>query len=698
MHPAEAPPMAGRRRWLPGVVLAVIGAAAVLASVPLVGLIAVVALLALTPWGSTLATRVMVGLPVCVALGSLAQWLPGIVWSRAPMAALVVGAAAVQVMVALVVRPLVALRPSVPRADLISLVGAGLLMCMLGAPYLGRSADDVLLDLARGFDSVNHLQGVANLITERGASWVDPPWAAAAPGGSNVVMAGYPLGVHSVLAAALGLVGVASDRAELIVPFAWGMVAAIGLCAAVLGWLSARVAAAVGPPAHASARSGWAAAMLAGCLLLGGFVSSPFELGHAPFVVGIIVLVSVSWVACGARRSSPSRPRRSSPSRPRRSSPSRPADPLRSSDRRSSQSRPAGDPRPPTPSEALALLLAGSVALAGTYPPLLVGLAPAWALGLRAALPDSRASVRIGVVSLPVLLALALGLGWWSDWLGHLVVARGEISITMLLSVVLVVLVAAGVWVAHDRGWGQAPLRALLPAAGPIVAAVALAVLGRARGLDPGQAYYAAKLAEAGALASIPVACALLAAGIVGATASLAPGVRTPTRAALIAAVVLVAGLLPVGRAQGVLAGPGLMTQRLHEAARSAGQVRITEAARLAGPSDSEASAMLRPSGWFGKVALDDAPGDEWVREGVSASLWLAALRGLRTHGMDQAAACMMNQAGPETLPCLGRWLDAVDGRRLVLVSGPGPDLEDARAWAEVRPAGQVRVVELPAR
>jgi hypothetical protein len=263
--------------------------------------------------------------------------------------------------------------------------------------------------------------------------------------------------------------------------------------------------------------------------------------------------------------------------------------------------------------------------------------------------------------------------------------------------VVLVVLVAAGVWVARDRGWGEAAVRALWPASGCMAAAVVLAVVAGLRGLDPGHSYYAAKLAEAATIAALPVGCALLTAAVVPATERWAATWRVWVRVVAVALIAILAGLLPVGRGEGTLAGPGLLARRFVEAGRASGQVHITDAAERAGASAGEASAMMTPSGWFGKVAFDDAPAEVWVREAVSASLWLATLRGIRTHAMDEAAACMTGAGGPGALACLAAWLDAAAGRRVVLVTGPGPDRTAAREWARHREPGQVRLVELPA-
>lgn len=645
-------PGGAARRGLPGVLLALVAALAVLGQVPGPGLVATTALLLLTPWARTLAVRVMVSLVGVLALAAVALHATWLTWGDAALVGLLLGLLLVHLVVALGLRADVPLRPGLSVPDAIALGGGVTLAALLGLPYLGRSSDDVLLDLARGVDSVNHVAGVANLVSEQGSAWLAEGWRS--PDGSLPVMGDYPLGVHAVLAAALRLAGHDVSR-DVVAGYAWLMVLALAACASVLGWLAVRVATAVGRPSgrpqDVRARGVWAAAGYSLCAALSGAFVAPFELGHAPFFVAATAGVAASWLV------------------------------LRHS--------------PPAPAWAAAALLAGGgLALLGAYPPLVAGLAPAacvWALRLGGA--QDRAWLGPAGIAGVVLVGL-LGLWTWRGMIEHLVRSEGENSTAFAVSVVLVTLTAAGVWVAYDQGGGRAPARAMAAALGYLGAALALAVAAGMAGLPAGENYYGTKLAEAAWLAALPVACALVSAGLVAASNGAGSIARPTVRLGGVLGLALLLGVLPIGRADGLLGGPAVLAQRLLEADRARGQVRVTEAARLAGPASGDASAMVEPPGWFHRVAYEAAEASAWRREAVTASFWLASLRGVRTQEGDLASRCFTGRGDARALPCVEAWLAARPGRRITLVLGPGQAADEVRAWAAAR--SDVRLVTMP--
>ncbi len=102
------------RRSAPGVALGVGGLIAVATGLPLVGLVAVVALLALTPWASSLAVRGMAGLLLVLAAGAVAVQLTGVRWGTGAVLILV-GALAVLQLIVATARRGVSLVPSSKR-------------------------------------------------------------------------------------------------------------------------------------------------------------------------------------------------------------------------------------------------------------------------------------------------------------------------------------------------------------------------------------------------------------------------------------------------------------------------------------------------------------------------------------------------------------------------------------------------------
>ncbi|MGB7983490.1 MAG: hypothetical protein WCF36_22145 [Candidatus Nanopelagicales bacterium] len=647
-----------RRRWevprwpelLSRSLLGLLAASSALVSLatglPVVGLLGVLVLLLLTPLARSLVTRAMIAMLVVLASGGVAAHLSGIVWSTTWLAGSVLGLAVVQLVVSLR-RPWRPLLPAVGVADRVALLAGLATVAVLGMPYVGASPDDVVLDLARGFDPVNHVAMTANVVAEGGTGWASP--ATVSQLGSAAAYGDYPLGLHTAVAGALELAGLATSREELVRGYAWVIVLALGVCSAVLGSIAARVARDVGPSDSGASREVAAAAVVAGCLLLGGMFVAPFELGHGPFVIAATAGIATSWLVLG-------------------------------------KSGASGGGR-------VAALSVGCVAVLGAYPPLAIGLVPAVCYALSALLPLKRryAAVLFGV-GLPIAGALAL---WtWRSRIGHLIDAVGEHSTPLALSLVLVAVTSAGVWLVRDRSPSALPLRALAVAVGYLTGALLIALAGAWSGRPPGTNYYAAKLGEAAWIAALPVLAALVAYAAIELTQGARARIRVPMRVLSLTCVVLGIAVLPVGRAQSGLAGPATLAQRMLEADRARNEVRVTEAARLAGPSQGDASAMVEPAGWFHKVSREDAPAGQWERSATSAALWMATLRGVRTEQSDAVAHCFVDRGDARAIPCVESWLDGDSARSITIGVRDSPSAPAFEEWGRDHPH-QVRIVTL---
>jgi hypothetical protein len=399
---------------------------------------------------------------------------------------------------------------------------------------------------------------------------------------------------------------------------------------------------------------------------------APFVLGHAPFIVAATAGIAASWLTlallCGGSRLAV----------------------------RDASERDSSLPRSGSRCEVVAMgvLVLGALGLVGAYPPLTAGLVPA-TLAWVWHWTDLRQRQWLRPVAIAAISGGLLAALWlWRGRLDHLVLAKGENSTPFLISTILVVLTAGLAWVSWDRGWGLAPARALAVSAGYFAAAVVLAVATGTQGLSSADSYYGTKLAEAAWLGALPVLVAMLSAFLVRLGVGAPRIVRLAVPCAGILGLVVLIAALPVGRSQALFVGPGTLAQRLHEARRAHGEVQVVEAARLAGPSTGDASAMIEPAGWFYPVAREDAPAPEWRREAATAGLWMATLRGLRTEATDEAATCFRLRGGVDSLGCLAQWLSVSGGRRITLVVGVGPAQPVVRAWARSR-SDQVRVLVL---
>ena len=626
------------KRSIPGSMTIGLGMLGLMTLTPLVPLLSVVVLGILTPIARTLASRLMVCVVGAFALAALGTQVALVGWGP--------GAEFVLLLVALaghliVVRafPSVPVVPRVSAADWLVLVGGGILAAMLWAPFQGASPEDVLLDLARGYDTVNHYTFVANLVTEPSANWE-------ALDGAEAYFHWYPRGFHVVAAAAMLLAGVGEGR-EILREFAAAIVLATTLSAVVLGMIAVRVAAATGEPSGARLRGVTSAVLFGGVAAVSGVFAAPFQIGHVPFMLPAVAGIAASWLAL--------------------------------------------DVLPRSRPTAILVLLCGAVGLLGAYPPLAIGLAPACLVA--AGLVGS--SRRTGI-----LVGLGAGLGLvvfaFRDRIEHLITAGGEFSTLLGVSFFMVAVTLVLAWGAKDRGYGQSSGRALLVVAGYGTGAAAIAVGAATTETGVAASYYAAKMGEAAWLGALPVLMGLMAWVLTSATSRLGSSLRAPALVGGLVIVIVGVGFLPVGRNPGHLGGPVILGQRLLEAKRAAGQVQVVSASELAGPSEGDVSLMVDPGGWFYRFTSEDGLESDWQRNASLASQWMGALRGVPSEEGHPVTYCMVRRGGAEAIPCVEKWLDGGVARRATIAVGEDSALMAPYEALSGRHPGQVRIVEIP--
>lgn len=635
-------------RLLSGPALA--GATAVAAELgsPLVATLMLAALVVLTPVAEDLAIRVIVGLVGLLALGALAAMLP-LPGPASALAVILAGMLALHVLGA-VRRPDLRLVPRLGGADLIVGVGSLAYAAMLAWPYLGGSADDVLLDLARGYDNVNHVTIVANLVRHGAAPWPTMD-------GSQAREEGYPPAIHQLIAAVTGVDD--PDASTIVVRFAGAVVVLAALTPAVAGWIGVRVSASLRQGPHRVAPQVVTAGAFVAMLLLGGDYVTTFVLGHTTFYLAAVIAAGGSWLAFGAL----------------------------SGDR---QAR--GDVL-----VATAILAACAFGLLGSYPPLIAGLAPSGCVVLAGLLANVAPRARFALVLTLVLLALgALVLGF-ADEVQHLLVSTGENGSHLLVSL-LALSITVILWRLVALG-GPVPWvgRALAPAAGFAACAVALLVGAAITGGPVIENYYATKLLEAAWLVALPVALAL--AECLGRQAAKGrPRLAGAWRVGVLAGLCILLLVLPVGRLSSPLPGPAELQRRLVEADRARGQVMLIADASAAGSHGSVATVVPEPNGWFMPVDRDDGETWDWTRQAALAAQWVMALRGVRTYDAEPVSWCMTKFGDATAIPCVQDWVDALPDRRLAVVIEPGvASAPQWRAFADGRPT-QVRIVEMAGR
>jgi hypothetical protein len=309
-------------------------------------------------------------------------------------------------------------------------------------------------------------------------------------------------------------------------------------------------------------------------------------------------------------------------------------------------------------------------------------------------LPFAR-PVNIGVTLLTALVGGLLAVRLWGARFDHVFEGTGEHSLPLVLSLPLVSLAIGIVVVLRDRSQHRAASRGIAASFGMLAGAVLIAGGAAATGMDPGTSYYAAKMGEAAWLAALPVLIGLAAGVLMVPNGAGSHPARVLAGGVAMAVVIACLAVLPVGRAGLGLGGVATLAQRLLEAQRAEGQVRVTEAATAAGPaSGGEASGMVEPSGWLYKVSFEDAPAGEWERQAVSASLWMATLRGIRTEATDAVAHCFRDAGDTRAIPCIDAWLAGDSGRSIAIGVGDTPSAPAFEAWAD-RLAERVRIIRL---
>ncbi len=382
---------------------------------------------------------------------------------------------------------------------------------------------------------------------------------------------------------------------------------------------------------------------------LAGSFAGVFEVGHAAFMVPAVVGIAASWLAVSAG--------------PRR------------------------------PGSAMVVLLVAAVALMGSYPPLMAGLAPAAVILAVGQLGARSRGWVPGLAAAFGLLGL-LALWRWRASFEFVATASGEFSTPVITTLMMTAVTLLLVMACQSRGH-TAPLRGLAAAAGFGAAALVLSLLALAVGFAPLRNYYVAKLLQATWWAELPV--------LVGATAWAVNGLlrdrlgrlRAPALLACAAAIGLILALVPDGRYLG-LGGSAMLSHRLHERDRAHGLVQLLAARRVSEPGTDAAAVMVEPGGWFFPVAASDTDPDPVVRTGSLASQWLNSLRGVRSATQDEASLCMTGPADESAIPCLEEWSASHDQLRLTIIVPEGSDATAFRDLASTS-SGRVRVVALPA-
>ena len=629
-------------RVLPSCAAGSIAILAVLAGIHWVALLAGSAMVALAPIARDLAVRVML-----ISIGSLSAMaiVASLQWIRfGPVAvAVLIGIGMLVVVVTASATAAIPWRPSLLAADALVLLGAALLLLALVAPFVAASPDDVALDLARGFDQLNHFTMFSNFMTEASFDWTTQD-------GSDAVAAGYPMGIHAlaVMGVILGPGVDMSATGDVLHQFAWVSALGVALSALLLGWVAVRVARATGPAELGDGRALAAAGIWLVLAPLSGSFAGVFEVGHAAFMGPAVVGIAASWLAIARAGQQPGR--------------------------------------------AMVVLLAAALALTGSYPPLIAGLVPAvLIIGAAQFGVRSRGWV-IGLACVVGFLGL-LALWRYRSAFEFVATASGEFSTPVITPLTMTGVTLALVLLTQSRGH-TAPLRGLAVACGYAGAALVLGVLAMAVGFAPLQNYYVAKLLQATWWAELPVLVGVSAWGITHGLRGWSSSLRAPALVAGAAATGLVLALVPDGRYLG-LGGPALLFQRLEERDRAHGLVQLIAASRISEPGTDVAAVMVRPSGWYFPVASSDSDPKPTIRTGSLASQWLNAVRGVRSATQDEAAMCMRGPADESAIPCLEAWLSSHDRLRLTIIVPDGSNGEAFRRL-ESRSAGRVEIVSVP--
>lgn len=634
-----------RARWLaPGVILAALVVPAAGLGLPTVTLALVAALVALTPVADDLATRAMAGSVLLLCLGTLCSQLP----LTAPSQALAIIVAVLLCVhaVAVVRCPQRRALPRIAAADVIVLLGSLAYAAMIAVPYLGGSREDVLLDLARGYDNLNHMSMVANLMRHGAAPWPTGD-------GSQAAFEGYPVGVHQLIAALAGADG--PTPGEIVVRYAGAGVALAALAPGLAGWIGVRVSSTLRPSRHRIPPAVATAAGFVIMLLVGGDYSSTFVLGHTMFVLPAVIGSAASWLALGLLAKEP---------------------------------HPARHEAWPALG-ALGVLAVAAAGLMGVYPPLIAGLAPAGVMALLRLMSGLPRTTRIALITALCVVAAGALLVLFGANLEFMLSAVGENGRHLVLSGLSLglTIILWALFAVRD----QAPsvLRAMWPVLGYAGCSMLLAIGAALAGGPVLDNYYATKMLEGAWIVALPIALALVEALARRSCASRGPLVVGIIRAGALAFICGFLLILPVGRQSSPAPGLAQLERRLLEADRSRGRSMIIQDAVAAGPEGSVATVVPEPNGWFYPVDHED-----WMKPAQTAAQWVMALRGVRTLDAEPVADCMIKHGDATALPCVQEWVDASPARRLTVVIEPG--VASAEQWRELGEQGstQVRIVE----
>jgi hypothetical protein len=306
-----------------------------------------------------------------------------------------------------------------------------------------------------------------------------------------------------------------------------------------------------------------------------------------------------------------------------------------------------------------------------SYQPLLSGLIPAVVLILYGHIGRGlRWPVLAG--SFVVVIAGAAQLFRWRWRFDYLATATGEYSTPVRTSILMCTVAAILLAITAQRGLSRAALRATASSAGFLASATAIGLLAASAGFPPQENYYVAKMLQAVWLSASPIIVGLTA----WALAQARGRVPHPAGDVLALSSAVLAGLtlaaVPDGRYLGKLGGPELLARRVMERDRAAHQVQVIGAASAAGPASDDAAVLVEPQGWFYNVAFDGPDADEWVRDGISASEWLNALRGVYSERQATAVRCLGRKADETAIPCLAEWLSSNPHSKLVVLLSQG--------------------------
>ncbi len=491
-------------------------------------------------------------------------------------------------------RPGVAWRPTVDAGDGMVVLGGVALFCLLSIPYWGLSPDGVLLDLGRGIDNLAHLHMFLDV----------------AGGTESAVRRGYPKGFHTMIFLAEGGNLQSLPRAALIPYFGMSSALVAAFSAVICGWTAVGVAGSLYRTGGRAGATRAVAGLAYGLFVcLGGLFAGMFEVGHVAFLFPAAIVVGSSWLA------------------------------LR------------------TPQFSwwnTAVLVLAALAVFGSYPPLLAGLAPAgfWllhdAVGRR-----GWVGVRWVILGLAAVVAASSWFIWnrWGEGIMGIGGYSGEVSTPVPSFIFYAALGLLLAWVAVRSGvhlpvsvWGSTLGYGALSGS-----VAALAALGGQSVLG---SYYVGKLLQATWLAGSVVAVGLAAALAVGCSA---PGLRShkwADGALRGGALALLAGLLlavPDGRywdVKGALpTAVEQLQRRVAEAERADRELHLLAIAAAVGDDPDEVVVLADPHGWLLPFVVDGN------RRALStATLAVNLARGPIARQTGELARCMAGSEGPKLM------------------------------------------------